>query len=66
MGMYAWAEERSRAMTMWDVGFLKITAMLFGIIVGAHVAHFVIDNIWWFAVPMLVLGFRSGYRWFTA
>lgn len=66
MSLLAWAEERSKAMTLWDVGFLKISAMLFGMVVGALFASFVIENLWWFVIPMLILGGRSGYRWFTA
>ena len=66
MSVLSWAEERARAMTMWDVGFLKMTAMLFGMIVGAYWAPFVTRNLWWFLIPMLVLGGRSAYRWFRA
>ncbi len=66
MSVQTWADERSRALTMWDLGFVKITSMLFGMIVGAYLASFVMENLWWFAIPMLVLGGRSGYRWLTA
>lgn len=63
MSLLSWADDRSGAMTVWDLGFMKVTSMLFGIIVGAYLASFVIENILWFLVPMLVLGARSGYRW---
>jgi hypothetical protein len=66
MSVLSWAEKRTKALTLWDVGFLKISAMLFGMIVGAYLASFVIENLWWFLVPMLVLGGRTGYRWLTA
>jgi len=66
MSIVSWAEERTRAMTMWDVGFLKISAMLFGMVVGAYWGTFVLRHLWWFVVPMCVLGGRSGYRWLTA
>jgi hypothetical protein len=66
MSVLTWAEERSSALTMWDIGFLKVSSMLFGMIVGAYLASFVLENLWWFLVPMLILGGRSGYRWSTA
>ena len=66
MTVIAWANERSAAMTMWDVGILKVTAMLFGMILGALAASFVVENLWLFAILTLALGARSGYRWFTA
>jgi hypothetical protein len=53
-------------MTLWDIGVLKVSAALFGIVVGAYFAPFVLRNVWWFVVPLVVLGGRSGYRWFTA
>jgi hypothetical protein len=66
MTILSWAERRTRALTLWDVGFLKVNSMLFGMVVGAYLASFVIENLWWFLVPVLVLGGRGGYRWLTA
>ena len=66
MSAITWAESRAKAMTIWDIGFLKISSMLFGLIIGAYFASFVIRNVWWFVVVLLVVGGRVGYRWFTA
>ena len=66
MRMHAWADERSRALTIWDVAALKVTSLLFGMVVGAFMASFVLEHLWWFVIPMLVLGGRGGYRWLTA
>ena len=66
MRIMEWAQDRSESMTLWDVGVLKMSAMLLGVIVGAYLAPFVTGNVWWFVVPMVVLGARGGYRWFTA
>ena len=66
MGLIQWAEERSRAMSVWDIGVLKIYCVLFGMIVGAYVSTFVTDHVWWFVVAVLLLGMGLGYRWFTA
>ena len=66
MTVLRWAEQRTSAMTIWDVGFLKIYCVLFGMIVGAYVPSLVTRNVWWIAAAVLVLGGRSGYRWLTA
>ncbi|MDP2959406.1 MAG: hypothetical protein Q8N53_23510 [Longimicrobiales bacterium] len=66
MGVITWAESRAKAMTIWDIAFLKISSMMFGLIIGAYFASFVTRNVWWFVVVFLVLHGRVGYRWFTA
>jgi hypothetical protein len=66
MDAIGWAQDRSKAMTLWDIGVLKVYSALFGILAGAYFAPFVIRNVWWFLVPLVVLGARGGYRWFTA
>lgn len=53
-------------MTIWDVGFLKLTSLTFGLILGAYLAPFVTQNVWFFVAGVLILGGRSGYRWLTA
>ncbi len=64
MGAFEWAENRTSALTIWDVGALKVYCVLFGMIVGAYIPAFVTQHVWWFAVPVLVLGVALGYRWF--
>ena len=66
MGLIHWAEQRTAALNIWDIGILKIYCVLFGMIVGAYVSSFVRDQIWWFVGAVLVLGGGLGYRWFTA
>lgn len=66
MGILEWAEQRTGAMTIWDVGVLKIYCVLVGVIVGAYLSTFVKENLWWFVLSVLVLGLFSGYRWLTA
>ena len=66
MSIVTWAETRAKAMTLWDIGFVKVNAMLLGMVLGAFFAPFVTQNVWWFLAIVLVLGVRSGYRWFTA
>lgn len=66
MTVTSWAEKRSSSLSTLDIGSLKIASMLFGMILGAYLASFVIRNLWWFLIPMLLLGGWSGYRWLTA
>ena len=66
MGLIQWAEERHKALSIWDIGVLKVYCVLFGMIVGAYVPTFVRGNVWWFVAAVLVLGGWLGFKWFTA
>lgn len=66
MKVIQWVERRTGALTMWDIGVLKIYCVLFGMIVGAYVSSFVKQEVWWFVAGVLLLGGGLGYRWFTA
>jgi len=66
VGLIQWAEERTRALSLWDIGVLKIYCVLFGMIVGAYVSSFVRQQVWWFVGAVLLLGLGVGFRWFTA
>ncbi|MCJ7630129.1 MAG: hypothetical protein MUO50_17285 [Longimicrobiales bacterium] len=66
MGVFEWAERKSKALTIWDIGVLKTYCVLFGIVVGAYISLFVREHVWWFVVSVLILGGGLGYRWFTA
>jgi hypothetical protein len=66
MSVTTWAEDRARAMTLWDIGFLKVYSAIFGMIIGAYLAPFVLRNIWVFLTLVIVLGARGAYRWFSA
>ena len=45
MGVIQWADRRSRALSLWDVGALKIYCVLFGMIVGAYLSQFVTRHV---------------------
>ena len=66
MKIFDWAEERTQALTIWDIGILKAYCGLFGMILGAYLSTFVKAHVWWFVVPVILLGGSLGYRWFTA
>jgi hypothetical protein len=66
MNAIRWVESRSRALTVWDTGVLKVYCVMFGAVVGATVSSFVLRNVWWFIVGVLLLGGYHAYRLFTA
>jgi putative Mn2+ efflux pump MntP len=66
MGLFEWAERRTRALIIWDIGALKVCCVLLGMVVGAYIPGFVRDHLWWFLAPTLLLGVGVTYRWLTA
>jgi hypothetical protein len=66
MDLLEWARGKTEAMTIWDIGVLKVYCVLFGMIVGAFLSGLVRENLWYFILPTVFLGLWSGYRWFTA
>ncbi|NMC77447.1 MAG: hypothetical protein GYA60_09180 [Candidatus Methanofastidiosa archaeon] len=36
MGLMSWIDNKSRKLSAWDVAFVKIGAMIFGLIIGAY------------------------------
>jgi putative Mn2+ efflux pump MntP len=66
MQIVEWAKDRAERLTIWDVGLLKVTSMLFGILVGAYVAPWVSRNVVWLAAALFVFGGTAAYRWFSA
>ena len=43
MGLIGWAEEKIKVLSIWDIGVVKLYAMLFGAIGGAYFSEFVIS-----------------------
>ena len=66
MGVFRWAERKTKGLTLWDIGVLKVYCVLFGVIVGAYLSAFVREQVLWFIAAVLVLGVGLGYRWLTA
>lgn len=36
MGLMSWVDKKSEKISAWDIAFVKIGAMIFGLIVGAY------------------------------
>lgn len=66
MDVIRWAETKTKALSVWDIGVLKIYCVLFGMIVGAYASSFVLEHVWIFAGVVVVLGSGLGYRWLKA
>lgn len=66
MNVMEWADERTRAMTVWDVSVLKIYCVLFGLVIGAYGSTYVMENVGWVVVGIMISGGWGMYRWFTA
>ncbi len=65
MGILQWAEKKTKGLTIWDIGILKVYCVLAGVIVGAYLSSFVKEHVLWFAVTVVLLGSVVGTRWFT-
>ena len=66
MGIFAWADKKVKAQTVWDIGVLKIFCVLVGMILGAYLYPFVLRYVWWFFVVSFVLLIVLLVRFFTA
>jgi uncharacterized membrane protein YfcA len=54
MCIIKWAEKKIKKLTFWDVGVLKLCLVVFGMVLGAYVANFVKQYVWWFVVVFAI------------
>jgi len=66
MGIFSWADQRMKALNIWDIGVLKIYCALFGMLIGAYVADFVREYVALFVIVVVVLGATLMFRMLTA
>ncbi len=62
MGFMSYWEKKIRQLSIWDFGVMKIALILFGMVLGAYVAGFVHQYVWWFVVVFVVLYIWLVYR----
>ena len=62
MRFYDWINSKIQAQNIWDIGVLKFFVVTVGIIMGAYISDFVIQNIWYFAVISIILFILLIYR----
>ena len=65
MGIFAWANRKLKAYTVWDIGVLKLFCTLVGMILGAYLATFVLGYLWWFIVVSALFFIILMIRLFT-
>ncbi len=48
MSLMKWTGKKIKKLSVWDFALMKTALILFGIIIGAYIAGFTRQNIWWF------------------
>lgn len=66
MGMLEWAEQRLHALTIWDIGVMKLLLLLVGMIAGAFMPLFVRVHLRWFVIIAALLWAFMIYRLLAA
>ena len=57
-----WVNSKVQAQNIWDIGILKFFVVTVGIILGAYISNFVIQNIWFFVIISIILFILLMYR----
>ena len=47
MKLFEWMKQRVKAQTVWDIGVLKLFCLIVGMIIGASISTWVVQNVWW-------------------
>ncbi len=59
---FKWAKERTARLDFWDIGAIKWSSILLGMIVGAYIANFVKQYLWLFIVLTILIVIRPAYK----
>ncbi len=62
MRFYDWINSKVQAQNIWDIGILKFFVVTVGIILGAYISNFVIQNILYFVAISIILFILLMYR----
>ena len=55
MGLTKWMESKTKNFGIWDFSVLKTYCLLIGMVIGAYVAGFVQQYLWWFIGVIVIL-----------
>ena len=55
MRLIKWIEKKSKGLTIWDIGCIKWSSLLVGIILGAYIADFTKKYLWVFIIVAALL-----------
>jgi len=64
MGLLDWAEEKIHRLNIWDFAMVKVALVVFGMIIGAYLAGFVKEYVWYFGAVFVLLYVIILYRVF--
>ena len=65
MNILSWAEDKANKLSLWDIGILKITAMVSGLIAGALGSSLVKRRLRLLIIVLVLGGGYLVYRWFS-
>ena len=57
-----WVNSKVQAQNIWDIGILKFFVVTVGIMLGAYISNFVIQNILYFVIISIILFILLMYR----
>ena len=55
MRLIEWIKEKAKGLTIWDIGYIKWSSLLIGIIIGAYIADFTKRYLWVFIIVAALL-----------
>lgn len=64
MGLMKWAEKKMKNLNVWDISILKTYCLLIGMVIGAYVAGFVKQYLWYFLIVIVILMIRLLTKFF--
>lgn len=64
MGLFKWAKKVIKKMTVWDVGFLKLAMIAFGILLVYWIPAILNLNMWWWVAIFVLLVIKPITLWF--
>ena len=64
MGLIEWANQRIKALDVWDISILKTYCVLFGLVIGAYISDFVKQHLWVFVALIVLFGLHLSLKFF--
>jgi len=64
MGFTSWIDKKTKKLSVLDIGFVKIGAMIFGLIIGAYMSSFVKQYLIAFIVLFVLFSIVPVYKFF--
>ena len=62
MGLIKWLSKKMEKLTIWDIACVKWSSILFGIIIGAYIADFTKQYLWYFIILAVLIVIKPIYK----